>query len=152
MSATPNDESSETAREAWALMTELVVNNERRRQVAEALGMSFTRSRAVRRVAHRPMPMGELAATLGMDPPNVTTLVDALEKQGYVQRKPHPTDRRAKIVEATQRGKALAKQADDILLTPPDGVSGLSESELELLRSILRKAAHQGAEQPGAST
>lgn len=144
MSPKPTDNSSETAREAWALMTDLVVDNERRRQVSDALGMSFTRTRAIRRVAHRPMPMGELAATLGMDPPNVTTLVDALEKQGYVQRKPHPTDRRAKIVEATRKGKALAKQADTILWTPPAGVADLSQSELKSLRQLLQKASAAG--------
>lgn len=145
MSTKPTGKASDTAREAWALMTDLVVNNERRRQVSDALGMSFTRTRAIRRVAHRPMPMGELAATLGMDPPNVTTLVDSLEKQGFVRRKPHPTDRRAKIVEATRKGKVLAKQADDILWTPPAGVAGLSEAELESLRQLLQKASADGS-------
>jgi hypothetical protein len=59
MSPRPSEKSSETVRAAWALMTDLVVNNERRRQVSDALGMSFTRTRAIRRVAKGPMPMGE---------------------------------------------------------------------------------------------
>lgn len=135
---------SEVAKESWALMTDLVVNNERRRQVSDALDMSFTHTRAVRRVAHKPMTMGELAAALGMDPPNVTPVVDALEKQGLVQRKPHPTDRRAKLVEATRKGKAVARRADDILWTPPPGVAGLSETDLTSLRRILQKASEAG--------
>ena len=91
-------------------MSDLVLDNGRRRQVSEALGMSFGRTRAIRRLARRPMPMGELAAMLGMDPPNVTVLVDDLEAQGLVRRRPHPTDRRAKLVEATRKGKALARR------------------------------------------
>ena len=146
MSTNPTTEVSATAKESWALMTDLVVNNERRRQVSDALGMSFSQTRAVRRVAHRSMTMGELAGTLGMDPPNVTTLVDALEKQGLVRRKPHPTDRRAKIVEATRKGKALARRADDILWTPPPGVADLSERELQSLRRILLKASAEPPE------
>lgn len=59
MSPRPSEKSSETVRAAWALMTDLVVNNERRRQVSDALEMSFTRTRAIRRVAKGPMPMGE---------------------------------------------------------------------------------------------
>src|SRR3954471_23176959 len=105
----------ESAREVWLLMSDLVLDNERRRDVSEALGMSFGRARTIRRLARRPMSMGELAAALGIDPPNATVLVDDLEALGFVRRRPHPTDRRAKLVEATRKGKALARRADDIL-------------------------------------
>ena len=47
------------------------------------------------------MPMGELAALLGMDPPNLTTVIDDLERSGLVERQAHPTDRRVKLVAAT---------------------------------------------------
>ena len=61
------------------------------------------------------MSMGELAAALGIDPPNATVVVDDLEALGLVRRRPHPTDRRAKLVEATRKGKELARRADAIL-------------------------------------
>ena len=96
-------------------MCDLVLDNERRREVADALGISFGRARAVRRLARRPMSMGELAAALGIDPPNATTVVDDLEALGLVRRRPHPTDRRAKLVEATRKGKDMARRADAIL-------------------------------------
>jgi DNA-binding MarR family transcriptional regulator len=54
-----------------------------------------------------------------------------------VRRRPHPTDRRAKLVEATRRGKTLARRADEILATPPEALSGLPPEELEALRRIL---------------
>ena len=131
----------DVAREVWQLMSELVLDNQRRRAVTEATGMSFGRTRAVRRVARRPMSMGELAALLGIDPPNATVLVDELEAQGLVRRRPHPTDRRAKLVEATRKGKAVARRADDILATPPEGLAGLGSEDLDQLRQILARAA-----------
>jgi DNA-binding MarR family transcriptional regulator len=105
MSAPPGeDPAAATAREVWLLMSDLVLDNERRREVADALGMSFGRARTVRRLARRPMSMSQLAAALGIDPPNATTIVDDLERRGLVRRRPHPTDRRAKLVEATRKG------------------------------------------------
>jgi|SRR5919112_469134 DNA-binding MarR family transcriptional regulator len=128
------------AREVWTLMSDLVLDNQRRREVAEAAGISFGRTRAIRRVARTPMSMRELAEALGIDPPNATVVVDDLEAQGLVRRRPHPTDRRAKVVEATRKGKELARRADAILATPPPALSALSDEDLETLRRILRGA------------
>jgi DNA-binding MarR family transcriptional regulator len=131
----------DSAREVWLRMSELVYGNNRRRAVADAVGMSFGRSRALRRLARRPMSMRELADALGIDPPNATVVVDDLERQGLVRRGPHPTDRRAKVVEATRRGKELAQRADEILATPPPALSALGAEDLETLRRILERAA-----------
>ena len=131
------DARSEVSREVWLLMSELVLDNQRRREVADALGISFGRSRAIRRLARRPMSMRELAAALGIDPPNATVVVDDLEAQGLVRRRPHPTDRRAKLVEVTRKGKALARRADAILATPPPALGALGPEDLETLRRIM---------------
>jgi len=143
MSESPKHEHSrrdtppDLAREVWTLMSDLVLDNQRRRQVSEAVGLSFSRTRAVRRVAEKPMSMGELAAALAIDRPNATVLVDDLETQGLVRRRPHPTDRRAKMVEATRKGKSLARRANEILSTAPPALSALNADELEALRRIL---------------
>jgi DNA-binding MarR family transcriptional regulator len=133
--------SPDNAREAWLLMSDLVLDNQRRRQVAEATGISFGRTRAVRRLADQPMSMRELADTLGIDPANATAVVVDLESMGLVQRRPHPTDGRVKLVEATRKGKALAKRANEILATPPPELSALSAEDLETLRRILAGVA-----------
>jgi DNA-binding MarR family transcriptional regulator len=127
----------DAASEVWLLMSDLVLDHARRREVSDALGISFGRARAVRRVARRPMSMGELAAALGIDPPNATVLVDDLESLGLVRRRQHPGDRRAKLVEATRKGKTMARRANEILGTPPPALSALSTDELEALRRIL---------------
>jgi DNA-binding MarR family transcriptional regulator len=125
------------ASEAWKAMADLVLNNERRREVSEEVGLSFGKIRALRRIARRPMPMSELASLLTVDPPNLTPVVDDLEQAGLVERQPHPTDRRVKLVVATPKGAALAKTADDILARPPARLSALPTEELEVLVRIL---------------
>jgi DNA-binding MarR family transcriptional regulator len=126
-----------SASEAWQAMADLVLNNERRREVSEEVGLSFGKIRALRRIARRPMPMSELASMLTVDPPNLTPVVDDLERAGLVERRPHPTDRRVRLVVATAEGAALARTADDILARPPARLSALPAEELEHLVRIL---------------
>jgi hypothetical protein len=78
----------DAARETWLLMSDLVLNNMRRRAVSEALGMSFGRTRAIRRLARQPMSMREFATAMDIDPPNATVLVADLESQGIVATPP----------------------------------------------------------------
>jgi DNA-binding MarR family transcriptional regulator len=127
----------QAAREVWARMCDLVLDNERRREVADAVGLSFGRIKAIRRVARRSMSMRELADELGIDPPNATVVVDDLESLGLARRQSHPTDRRAKVVEATPKGREIAKRANAILSTPPPALGALEPDDLEQLGRIL---------------
>lgn len=124
-------------REAWRAMADLVLDNERRREVSERTGLSFGKMKALRRIAGQAMSMRELAGLLGMDPPNLTTVVDDLERSGLVERQSHPTDRRVKLVAATSKGAALAQQANEILGRPPAALVDLPPDELEFLARIL---------------
>jgi DNA-binding MarR family transcriptional regulator len=134
---------SDIAREVWTLMSDLVLDHQRRRQVSDAVGLSFSRTRAVRRVAAQPMSMGELVAALGIDRPNATVLVDDLEAQGLVRRRPHPTDRRTRMVEATRKGKGVARRANEVLSTPPAALSALSTKDLEAVRRLLASVSRE---------
>jgi DNA-binding MarR family transcriptional regulator len=131
------EDGDDLSRVVWAAMCDLVLDNERRREVSEALGLSFGRIRAIRRLARRPMPMGELASVMGIDAPYATVVVDDLETQGLVVRRPHPTDRRAKLVELTRKGHQTARRADTILGTPPRSLSTLDHSDLAVLARVL---------------
>ncbi len=128
------------ARRAWSAMCDLVLDNERRREVSEAVDLSFGRIKAIRRIARAPMTMGELAANLGIDAPYATLVVDELERQGLVERRPHPTDRRAKLVATTAQGAKVAREAEEIMSRPPVGLTNLSTHEQESLATILEHA------------
>jgi DNA-binding MarR family transcriptional regulator len=51
-----------------------------------------------------PQIMADLGSELGVSARQVTNLVDALEKEALVRREPHPTDRRATVIELTKEG------------------------------------------------
>jgi DNA-binding MarR family transcriptional regulator len=70
-----------------------------------AAGLSLARFRVLSALqsAGR-IRMNELSAALGVVPRTVTTIVDALEKEGMVVRLPDPADRRATLLEITQEG------------------------------------------------
>jgi DNA-binding MarR family transcriptional regulator len=137
----PGRSAEDAAREVWSQMGDLVLDHGRRREVVDATGLSFGKTRALRRIARRPMSLKELAAALGVDPPNATVVVDDLESLGLVVRGPHPTDRRIKLVELTADGRALAAKADLILSTPPPSLAALPAEDLASLRRILGQLA-----------
>ncbi|MFI0719750.1 MarR family winged helix-turn-helix transcriptional regulator [Streptomyces sp. NPDC021224] len=137
----PGQGAQQTAAErAWGNLRSLVLeHNERRKEVAEALGMSFFRVKALRRIAkhaEQPYRMSELAAELACDRPYLTLVVDDLEERGLVRRTPHPDDRRAKIVSATPAGLATAARANAILGTPPPALLALPPEDLAALDRI----------------
>ncbi len=142
-----SDPKRDVAAEVWLAMSDLVLDQDRRRRVADALGISFGRARAVRRVARRPLPMSELAAALDIDRSNATVLVDHLEAEGLVRRLPDPGDRRTRLVEVTRKGKAMARKAEAILRTPPPALRAVDEEDLETLARILGDVA--AAARPG---
>ena len=52
--------------------------------------------------AGTPMSPRDLASKLGISSASTTTLLDRLSRSGHVARRPHPTDRRALVIVATQ--------------------------------------------------
>ncbi len=61
-----------------------------------------------------PSTQQTLAQLCEVSPRNITGLVDALEKSGHVRRAPHPTDRRAVLVELTQTAThTMARMQED---------------------------------------
>jgi DNA-binding MarR family transcriptional regulator len=54
-----------------------------------------------------PRTQRELSQMLKCTPRNVTGLVDALERAGFVERTAHPSDRRATVVRLTDRAQSV---------------------------------------------
>ena len=57
----------------------------------------------------------DLSRLSGQYKQNIGTLIDELEALGYVERRPDPSDRRAKLICPTGRGLAQMKAADAIM-------------------------------------
>ena len=82
----------------------------RRASVAQA-GESVPRLQLLYELhCNGPRKMADLADTLGVTPRAVTTLVDALEGEELVRRRPHPTDRRITMIDITGDGARVEQQ------------------------------------------
>ncbi|MEU3569225.1 MarR family transcriptional regulator [Kitasatospora sp. NPDC036755] len=128
------------AARVWQGMYALVLErHDRRRIVADALGMSFSRVRALRRLAAGPITLRELAERLTADPPYTTVIVDDLVRRGLAERITNPADRRSKLVHLTEEGEAKAALATGILTTPPDALLALPPEDIHALDRVLAK-------------
>ena len=111
--------------------------------VAEQVGLTRTEQRAVRLIDEfGPFTASELAVRSGLSAAAVTGLVDRLERKGLARRRPHPTDRRRVLVEATpNRIRPLLA----LLSGWADSLAGLcdryTEPELETVLQFLTHAA-----------
>ena len=143
-------ESGDVAARAWQCMRALVLDRyDRRKKVCDALGMSFIRAKALRRIVDGPMTMRELAAALGTDPPYTTVVVDDLERRGLVSAPSGPVTG-ARRSSRSPRTAAQAHLAERILNDPPRPVRELPATDLEALGRILSHLA--SPEEPGPAS
>ncbi len=85
------------------------------------------------------LPMARIGERLQVHPASVTNAVDRLEGQGFVQRTPHPTDRRATLVGITPAGRAVAGRATDELNATVFAEPGLAPDAVEQLVDVLTR-------------
>ena len=90
------------------------------------------------------LPMRVMGERLQLHPTSVTNIVDRLQADGLVRRVPHPTDRRATLVEITDAGAALRARATESVTAVDFGLGGLDDEQQAQLTELLcevRRAA-----------
>ena len=132
----------------WDRIRTMVYDDNRRAEVSAAVGLSFVKVKALRRLLVRPMPMRDLAAELVVDKPYMTQVVDALEERGLVLRTVDARDRRCRIVSLTEEGRATAERSEEILTRPPVVLDQLSDPDLAELTRILSSLPTTGDGEP----
>ena len=79
-----------------------------------------------------------LASSEHVAQPTMTVLVDRLERNGLVDRRPDPTDRRAVLVEITDSGRELLAQLSAARTTVvADALGTLDSADRESLTAAL---------------
>jgi DNA-binding MarR family transcriptional regulator len=106
------------------------------RRVAEELGITATQVVALRELSE-PITARELAGRMYCEPSNATFVLDRLEQQHLIERRPHPTDRRAKQIVLTPAGSRYRADVLDRLSTRSP-LSSLDATQQESLRDLLR--------------
>lgn len=86
-----------------------------------------------------PVSMSSLATTLACHASNVTGLVDRLEEQGLVERRPSAEDRRVKHICLTPKGALARQNLRSALFAPPPELARLDEEELATLEQLLER-------------
>ena len=129
------------AERVWQMLVALVMESrgDWRRQASEATGLPFSRVRALRRLQEQERSLGELAADMGTDAPAATVIVNDLEERGLVKRRPHPDNRRSKLVSLTAEGRKRVAALRKVSDAPPPTLASLPEAELAQLRRIFEQ-------------
>ncbi|MFD5466933.1 MarR family winged helix-turn-helix transcriptional regulator [Kitasatospora sp. NPDC127059] len=115
----------------------------------EPYGITPGQARALRTLAHVPgcgtpdraMRLSDLADQLHIAPRSATTVVDALEDAGLVERRPDPADRRAVRILLTEAGRAAVERIGQVRdEVAQDYFGEVSPGDEEVLLRVLRAA------------
>jgi MarR family transcriptional regulator, transcriptional regulator for hemolysin len=78
-------------------------------------GLTLSRARALFALSKRDgLNQRELADELGIETPTIVRLLDGMEKQGFIERRVEASDRRAKQIHMTARGRDIAGEIDKL--------------------------------------
>jgi len=105
-------------------------------------GLTFARYETLRLLAftrNGQMPMASATARLQVHPASVTNIVDRLERDGLVERAPHPHDGRAAMLILTDAGRALAEETTTVLNDEVFKRIGLDDEDLGALVSTIAR-------------
>jgi DNA-binding MarR family transcriptional regulator len=91
-------------------------------------------------------PQHALAEALRVPPSRMVALLDDLEERGLVERRPHPSDRRARSLYLTRAGRRLLEKAKKVAAEhEAELCADLSAAERKQLIALLNRiAAGQG--------
>lgn len=104
---------------------------------------------AFARLAPHGATVGELAEHLGVTKQAASQLVEELVRKGYVERRPHPADARARLVVLTEHGWAGTRAADAAAAdTVRPWIDALGPERFHALCADLARLAPRGPIRP----
>lgn len=108
---------------------------------AELFGVNRTDSRAVELLSRLgAMTAKELAGHLRMTTGGVTTVIDRLERAGYVRRRSDPKDRRRVLLDTTEKQRRLERELfGDLIAQTYRVVSAYDRDQLQVIGRFLRE-------------
>jgi len=111
-------------------------------RLLDTVELSVTKMLALQHLlrADEPLSLGDLAERLQFVKSNVTQLVDNLEAAGLVQRVPHVSDRRCKVLVLTDEGRQQAAAALEAVQPLVNQIAALyTPEEQETLAQLLQR-------------
>lgn len=113
--------------------------------VVKESGLSPAQMHAIEIIGHEDsLRMKELAEKMGVTTGTLTVMVDRLEQQGFLARKPHKQDRRSYLVVLTDKGKEQFLQHHQFhLQLTQEIISTLTSEEQKSFSATLTKIIKQ---------
>ena len=110
-------------------------------RVLEPYGLRMMTFTALILIVDNPdLSQTQLAGALAIERSNLVTIIDDLEKNGWIARNPAPNDRRTHALRATRAGRELLEKAFAAARAHEETLlAGLDDSEKSTLFSALRK-------------
>ncbi len=123
------------ARRAWLIVSELFAE-----RMAE-YGLKQVDFSVLSLLAHNPGATSrQICATLDILPPNLVSLIAALDGRKLIERRPHPSDGRAMGLHLTRAGQALIREAEKaVVQLEIEASARLTARERETLIRLLQK-------------
>jgi DNA-binding MarR family transcriptional regulator len=84
------------------------------------------------------LPMRVIGERLMVHPTSATNIIDRLEGQGLVVRRPNPQDGRGKLAEITKAGREVVARATTDLMGAEFGLAGFDAAQRDQLFGLLR--------------
>lgn len=87
-----------------------------------------------------PLSPNQIAERLIISRASVTSLLDSLERRGYIQRTPHSSDRRMLLIELTDTGRRMADEFRPIVhRQQTEWLSTIGEDDKDQLIHVLHR-------------
>ena len=123
------------ARRAWLVVSQVFAER------MAAYGLKQVDFSVLSLLAHNPGATSrQLCSTLDMLPPNLVSLIAAMDGRGLIERRPHPHDGRAIGLYLTPAGEQLVRAAEQTVMElEADCSARLTPRERETLIRLLQK-------------
>jgi DNA-binding MarR family transcriptional regulator len=126
------------ARRAWLVVTQVFAER------MAVYGLKQVDFSVLSLLAHNPGATSrQLCSTLDILPPNLVSLIAAMDGRGLIERRPHPHDGRAIGLYLTPAGEHLVREAEQTVMQLEAETSArLTQRERETLIRLLQKVYH----------
>ncbi|MBP1882794.1 MarR family winged helix-turn-helix transcriptional regulator [Sinorhizobium mexicanum] len=106
-------------------------------------GLTLPRARALFMLAKKDgINQRELAEELEIETPTIVRLLDGMEKQGFIERRVEPSDRRAKQIHMTDFGRSVARDIQNLASEiREDVLEGLKPQEIAVALKVVSTIA-----------